>query len=149
MWERWNGDEMRGDPSMNSYNHYAYGAVAEWIYRYAAGVDTAPLDPGFHTVVLHPTFDSRLRNMDFSYDSPYGRIHSAWSIEGTTASWRVTVPPNSKAWLPVSVNNIGAYSLEGEPLTHSQKARRLDKGRESVYELPAGTYAFTVANIPR
>ena len=42
MWERWNGDQMRGDPSMNSYNHYAYGAVADWIYRYAAGVDAAP-----------------------------------------------------------------------------------------------------------
>ena len=41
-WERWNGDKMRDDPSMNSYNHYAYGAVAEWIYRYAAGVDTRP-----------------------------------------------------------------------------------------------------------
>src|SRR2546427_9263949 len=40
MWERWNGDQMRGDPSMNSYNHYAYGAVADWIYRYAAGIDT-------------------------------------------------------------------------------------------------------------
>jgi alpha-L-rhamnosidase len=41
-WERWNGDQMRNDPSMNSYNHYAYGAVAEWMYRYAAGVDTIP-----------------------------------------------------------------------------------------------------------
>ena len=39
MWERWNGDQMMGDPSMNSYNHYAYGAVAEWLYRYAAGID--------------------------------------------------------------------------------------------------------------
>lgn len=37
MWERWNGDQMRDQPEMNSYNHYAYGAVAEWIYRYAAG----------------------------------------------------------------------------------------------------------------
>ena len=38
-WERWNGDQMRGDPTMNSYNHYAYGAVADWIYRYAEGID--------------------------------------------------------------------------------------------------------------
>ena len=45
MWERWNGDQMRGDPSMNSYNHYAYGAVADWIYRYAAGVDATPPTP--------------------------------------------------------------------------------------------------------
>ena len=49
MWERWNGDQMQGDPSMNSYNHYAYGAVADWIYRYAAGIDASPLDAGFHT----------------------------------------------------------------------------------------------------
>ncbi len=45
---------------MNSYNHYAYGAVADWLYRYAAGVDATPLDAGFHTVVLHPVFDARL-----------------------------------------------------------------------------------------
>ncbi len=56
MWERWNGDQMRGDPSMNSYNHYAYGAVADWIYRYAAGIDTVASDPGFHVIRLHPNF---------------------------------------------------------------------------------------------
>jgi len=54
MWERWNGDQMMGDPSMNSYNHYAYGAVAEWLYRYAAGIDESPEDLGFHRIVLHP-----------------------------------------------------------------------------------------------
>ena len=50
MWERWNGDQMMGDPSMNSYNHYAYGAVAEWLYRYAAGIDESAEDPGFHRI---------------------------------------------------------------------------------------------------
>ena len=80
-WERWNGDQMKGDPSMNSYNHYAYGAVADWIYRYAAGVDATPLDAGFHTVVLHPVFDARLGNVDFSYPSSYGVIRSSWTIE--------------------------------------------------------------------
>ena len=54
MWERWNGDQMRGDPSMNSYNHYAYGAVADWIYRYAAGVDVLPAGAGFHTISSAP-----------------------------------------------------------------------------------------------
>jgi len=66
MWERWNRDQMRDQPEMNSYNHYAYGAVAEWIYRYAAGVDTDSKDPGFHTIFLHPHFDSRLGSADFS-----------------------------------------------------------------------------------
>jgi len=47
---------MRGDPSMNSYNHYAYGAVADWIYRYAAVSMRCPTDAGFHTIYLHPNF---------------------------------------------------------------------------------------------
>ena len=66
MWERWNGDQMRGDPSMNSYNHYAYGAVADWIYRYAAGIDASRADAGFHTIYLHPNFDARLGSLQFS-----------------------------------------------------------------------------------
>ena len=82
MWERWNGDQMRGDPSMNSYNHYAYGAVADWIYRYAGGVDATPADAGFHTIQLHPNFDRRLGSLDLSYASPYGPIQSNWAVEG-------------------------------------------------------------------
>jgi hypothetical protein len=70
MWERWNGDKMRDDPSMNSYNHYAYGAVADWIYRYAAGIDTTSADAGFHTIYLHPAFDKQLGSVEFNYSSP-------------------------------------------------------------------------------
>ncbi len=92
MWERWNGDQMKDDPSMNSYNHYAYGAVADWIYRYAAGVDATPLDAGFHTIVLHPVFDARLGSIVFDYDSAYGPIHSDWTVTGKTAAWHVSIP---------------------------------------------------------
>jgi alpha-L-rhamnosidase len=94
MWERWNGDQMKDDQSMNSYNHYAYGAVADWIYRYAAGVDAAPVDAGFHTIVLHPVFEARLGSIVFDYDSAYGPIHSDWTVTGKTAAWRVSIPPN-------------------------------------------------------
>ena len=84
MWERWNGDQMRDDPSMNSYNHYAYGAVADWIYRYAAGVDATPLDAGFHTVVLHPVFDARLGSVRFRLSHRLmAVIHSDWTVKGT------------------------------------------------------------------
>ncbi len=145
MWERWNGDQMRGDPSMNSYNHYAYGAVAEWIYRYAAGVDTWNSDPGFHTVLLHPTFDPRLAALDFQYQSPYGEVRSAWSIAGRTVSWKLTVPANTRARLPVPSNRGNAFLIDGQPLEHSPKVRALgnDNGAE-VFELPAGTYSFQV-----
>ena len=143
MWERWNGDQMRGDPSMNSYNHYAYGAVAEWIYRYAAGVDTSSSDAGFHTVFLHPTFDSRLGALDFTYQSPYGKVRSAWSTNGTKASWTVMIPPNAKARLPLASNRASSFTLEGKPLDHSPKLQlSTAEGGTEVYELSSGTYSF-------
>ena len=101
-WERWNGDEMRGDPQMNSYNHYAYGAVADWIYRYAAGVDASPLDAGFHTVVLHPVFDARLSPLKFEYASSYGEIESSWTVKGKSVEWQVTLPANTAGRLEVN-----------------------------------------------
>src|SRR3984893_16017376 len=142
-WERWNGDQMRSDPSMNSYNHYAYGAVAEWIYRYAAGLDATSSDAGFHTVYLHPTFDSRLSSLDFAYQSPYGTLRSAWSVHGTKVSWTITIPPNSKARLPLTPSEANAFSIDGEPLKHTSKLllSSSDGGTE-VYELSSGTYGF-------
>jgi alpha-L-rhamnosidase len=139
-WERWNGDRMRGDPSMNSYNHYAYGAVAEWMYRYAAGVDTVSSSPGFHTINLHPNFDARLQHLSFDYDSPYGPIHSDWRIDGGHATWNVTVPPNATAFFSPSQTNASSYLLDGAPLADSKKLHVTDT---DTFELPAGSYTFT------
>jgi alpha-L-rhamnosidase len=144
MWERWNGDQMRGDPSMNSYNHYAYGAVADWIYRYAAGVDATPLDAGFHTVVLHPVFDARLRNVSLNYDSVYGPIHSDWKVTGTTAEWHVTIPANTTGWLSLTTAEAAKYKLDGAPLSGSKLARETTRNNQSGFELAPGSYSFQV-----
>jgi alpha-L-rhamnosidase len=145
MWERWNGDQMRNDPSMNSYNHYAYGAVADWIYRYAAGIDTDPIEPGFHVIRLHPNFDRRLGSLDFSYDSSYGTIHSAWTVTGNQATWDLTIPPNASGHLPLSQEQLQKFKWNGQLLTQS-KLRALQANGEGIeYEIPAGTYQFEVA----
>jgi len=144
MWERWNGDKMKDDPSMNSYNHYAYGAVADWIYRDAAGVDTTPLDAGFHTVVLHPVFDARLGHVALDYASSYGAIHSDWTVKGTTAEWHVTIPANTTGWLNLSTTEAAKYTLEGAPLAESNAAKAVTRGQQSGYELEAGSYTFVV-----
>jgi alpha-L-rhamnosidase len=144
MWERWNGDKMKDDPSMNSYNHYAYGAVGDWIARYAAGVDATPLDAGFHTVELHPTFDARLGHIAFDYDSAYGKIHSDWTVEGTTAQWHVTLPANTTGWLRLNAEEAAKYKLEGVPLSQSKQARAVTRAGWSGFELEAGSYTFTV-----
>lgn len=143
-WERWNGDQMKNDPSMNSYNHYAYGAVADWIYRFAAGVDTTPLDAGFHSVLLHPAFDARLGFVDLSYPSSYGMIHSSWKIEGNIATWQITIPANTTGWLEVSDAQAAKYKLDGTPIGQSKLAKASQRGGQSGFELEPGAYIFTV-----
>jgi alpha-L-rhamnosidase len=147
MWERWNGDQMRDDPSMNSYNHYAYGAVADWIYRYAAGVDTTTADAGFHTIYLHPAFDAQLGSIDFTYPSPYGNIHSAWTIKNGTAIWDVTIPANTTGWLPLSTEESANYKLAGQPITQSKLVESNQQGQQRGFALPAGNYHFEVAQV--
>ena len=146
-WERWNGDTMRNDPSMNSYNHYAYGAVAEWMYRYAAGIDTTTSDSGFHTIALHPNFDARLGHLEFTYESSYGPVKSSWKVTGNTVAWQVTVPPNTTARLATASTNATAFTLDGVALGKSLKAHAEADG---MFELPAGSYSFkaTLANSP-
>lgn len=140
MWERWNGDQMISDPAMNSYNHYAYGAVADWIYRYAASIDASSEDPGFHTVVLNPHFDPRLGSLSFTYDSAYGQIHSEWVVRGSAADWRITIPANATGW--IAKERAAAFKLNGKPLVHAHLAERQLDGRAGLVLQP-GSYTFT------
>ena len=145
MWERWNGDQMKDDPSMNSYNHYAYGAVADWIYRYAAGVDTTPLDAGFHTVALHPVFDERLGSLRFDYDSSYGPIHSDWKVSGKSADWHLTLPANTTGWLALTAEEAAKYKIDGVAIKQSKLARAETRDGQSGFVLEPGQYTFSVA----
>ena len=146
MWERWNGDQKLDDPSMNSFNHYAYGAVAEWLYRYAAGIDEDPDDPGFHSIRLHPQFSSELGQMDASYESDYGVIASQWSKTGEQVAWKATIPANTKALLyfPVDAKTPILESAKDIHEAAGLKYLKSEEGRE-VYEAGAGTYSFHFA----
>jgi alpha-L-rhamnosidase len=144
MWERWNGDQMKADPSMNSYNHYAYGAVADWIYRYAAGIDASPLDAGFHTILLHPVFDARLGSVNFDYASSFGPIHSDWRVDGSTAEWHLTIPANSTGVLEVTSAEARKYKLSSLPLAESKLVKARTHDGLNGYQLPSGSYSFQV-----
>jgi len=146
MWERWNGDQMKSDPSMNSYNHYAYGAVGDWIYRYAAGIDTMAAEPGFHVISLHPNFDARLGSVDFSYESSYGTIHSAWTVKGKQATWNLTIPANSSGRLRLTAAEQVAYRVDGKALASNSKVvAAKEEGGTKSFDVPAGTYQFQIA----
>ena len=142
-WERWNGDTIRADPSMNSYNHYAYGAVAEWLYRFAAGIDTVATDPGFRTTLLHPTFDPRLGHLDLTYTSRLGPIRSAWSFAAKTGgrlTWTVTLPANGTGILATERINATLLTMNGRPMEQAGLKAGAAAGE---LLLPAGTYTFT------
>ncbi|MGC1294149.1 MAG: family 78 glycoside hydrolase catalytic domain [Alloacidobacterium sp.] len=99
-WERWNGDT--GDPSMNSYNHYAFGAVMAWVYQRAAGIDTDLAGPGFHHLTIHPHFDPALPQLHVEYDSAYGTIISDW--QQSSHRFTITIPANTTATVELPNN---------------------------------------------
>ncbi len=145
MWERWNGNQMLNDPGMNSFNHYAYGAVGEWLYRYVAGIDEDVTSPGFHQIVLHPQFDSSLGEASATYDSAYGPITSAWKIVGHKISWHVAVPPNTTALLRFPTQKSSAVLEAGKPFGHAAQFKfKSNQDGSSSYQVGSGAYNFTI-----
>jgi alpha-L-rhamnosidase len=136
-WERWNGDT--GDPAMNSYNHYAFGSVIAWVYRYSAGIDTSLSAPGFKEIVVHPHLDSRMPSARAEYDSVYGKIVSDWKGTPTGPfSLRLVVPANTTAKVFLPANAGAQITEEGKPV--ETKA----EGGASVVRVGSGTYNFEV-----
>ena len=100
VWERWNSytkDRGFGPVGMNSFNHYAYGAVLAWIYRRSAGIAADPAKPGFKNIVMAPLPSKRLGFVKAEYRSRAGLIKSAWRYEGEKWIWDFTIPEGAKA----------------------------------------------------
>ena len=100
IWERWNSymlDKGMGPRGMNSFNHYAYGCVCEWIWETAAGIASDPTQPGFKHIIMRPIPDKRLGHITAEYNSAAGLIKSAWRYEGDKWIWEFTIPEGSTA----------------------------------------------------
>lgn len=100
IWERWNSytiDEGMGPQGMNSFNHYAYGVVCQWLWESAAGIAADTAQPGFRHIVMKPLPDKRLGHLDAEYKSVAGLIKSSWKYEGDTWIWKFTVPKGATA----------------------------------------------------
>lgn len=100
IWERWNSymkDRGMGPSGMNSFNHYAYGVVCEWLWENVAGIAADPARPGFRHILMKPVPDKRLGYLEASYHSASGLIKSAWRYEGDTWIWEFTIPDGCTA----------------------------------------------------
>ena len=121
IWERWNSYTLEhgmGPRGMNSFNHYAYGCVCQWIWETAAGIAADPAQPGFRHIVMRPMPDKRLGHLEASYVSAAGLIKSDWKYDGDRWIWDFTIPEGTTATVTLPDGSApqdygpGSYHIE-------------------------------------
>ncbi|MFI2650967.1 family 78 glycoside hydrolase catalytic domain [Micromonospora fulviviridis] len=152
VWERWNSimpDGSFGDVSMNSFNHYAYGAVGDWMYRTIAGIQPDPGNPGYTHLTFAPQPGGGLTSARASYRAAQGIIGSDWSLDGRgDMRLRLTVPGNTTATVRIPAPGRNAVTEGGRPANEADGVRfvRMD-GAVAVYEIGSGSYSFAVDRV--
>lgn len=150
IWERWNSYTIAdgfGDVAMNSFNHYAYGAVGEWLYRHVAGIEADNEAYGFERVILQPTPDTRKDSempsgqehitwVKCSYESKTGEIISNWSTENGGFTYEAKTPVYAKLLLPI-VTGGDTFTING--VTHRFDEFESENGR-IIIRLAPGEY---------
>jgi len=140
IWERWDAIGPDGtiyDPDMNSYNHYAYGAVCQWLFEDVAGVHPSADGPGFSQVRLDPAILPALGQVKMWHDTRAGRLSADWRISGGRVIYTVMLPEGIRAVLPVG----GRKKLEinGKPCLKGQEEIVLNSGRHEIgFDLSGG-----------
>ena len=146
MWERWDAytiDQGIHDPGMNSFNHYAYGAIAEWLYRVVAGIDA--LAPGYKRIALRPRPGGGYTHAEAIFNSLHGKIASGWRITDEGIRYEFTVPANTSAMLELQTNDPYAV-LEGTDRATEAESVEFVKYENgfAFFELVSGNYQFLV-----
>jgi len=144
IWERWNSYTNEGGiskSSMNSFNHYAYGACSEWMFYTMLGIDTNGV--GYKEITMKPEVGHGITWAKGHYDSIRGRISSDWKNDGKTFLWEISVPVNTTAEVYFPINSTGDIT-EGGRVVPRSKFKQID-GRLMLH-VGSGTYAFAVQN---
>ncbi|NLU73643.1 family 78 glycoside hydrolase catalytic domain [Streptomyces sp. HNM0575] len=138
MWERWDAIRPDGsfqDVEMNSFNHYAYGCVGEWMYRNLGGI--APAEPGFRRTLVRPRPGGGVRRADARHDSPYGPVATSWSLDpGGRFRLTVSLPPNTTGEIWVPARQRSAVRAGGVRFLHMRDGC-------AVFDAGSGTHRFT------
>lgn len=147
VWEHWDGIKPDGSfwsPDMNSFNHYAYGAIGDWMYRVVAGLDTDEEKPGYKHAVIKPQPGGQLQFACAELKSMYGVIKSAWRIEADTMVINLTIPHNTTAAVTLPGAKIESLMENDSPIGSTDLFPRCrETGEGVVIELFSGVYTFT------
>ncbi len=150
IWERLNGytkeNGFGGNNSMNSFNHYSFGAVGEWMLGYSLGIQRDEQNPGFKHILLRPEYDptGQMTYARGYYDSMYGRIASGWKVTAKTLTYTTSIPANTTATLYLPVVSEQGVNEGGKAITSAKGVRfvKYEDGK-AIYELGSGIYTFT------
>jgi alpha-L-rhamnosidase len=153
IWERWDGIKPDGsfqDAGMNSFNHYAYGAIGDWMYRVAAGIDTATDAPGYKRVTIQPQPGGGLTHVRAALHSLYGEIASAWQLTDADFRLQVTVPANTRATVRILASELAQVTESGKKLGEAGGITSVKvEGGAAVIEVGAGQYDFVSTGLNR
>ncbi len=149
IWERWDGikpDSSFQDPSMNSFNHYAYGAIGDWIYSNIAGLQDDEDYPGYKHFTIRPLITDSLDYARFYFNSMYGTIRSEWSRKGNQIELNIAVPPNTRATIILYTSDIDTVTEGGKLLSEVfESSEVIFSGTECRISIGSGNYNFKKA----
>lgn len=145
IWERWDGQKPDGtfqDAGMNSFNHYAYGAIGDWLYRYVAGLNPDPDNPGYKHTLFMPRPGGGLTMAHAEYESVYGKLRSKWNLAEDKMIYEVEVPANTTATVLLPNAFIGDVLLNGKR-PDMKMVKSFVQAEDNVrIEIGSGKYRF-------
>jgi alpha-L-rhamnosidase len=146
VWERWDGqkpDSTFQEPSMNSFNHYAYGAIGDWMYRVVAGLSDDPSQPGYKHIVVRPQPGGGFTYAKATLVTPYGEAASGWRLDGNRLLVTAIVPTNTRATVYLPGAQLEQVREGSSTLASTLGVTRSTQtGDTVVAEVGSGTYAF-------
>jgi alpha-L-rhamnosidase len=144
IWERWDGiktDSTFQTAGMNSFNHYAYGAIGDWMYRTVAGLQEA--SPGYKEIKIAPRPGGKLTNATAELNTLYGSARSSWKIENNTFKLSVTVPVNTSATIVLPGTTPGKVKEQGVDMAKVKSISEVaTEGNDTKLKVGSGTYSF-------
>jgi alpha-L-rhamnosidase len=148
IWERWDGikpDSTFQTPSMNSYNHYSYGAIGDWMYRVVAGIDTYEDGPGYKHIRIMPHIGGGLTDVSAALQTYYGQLSSHWKLENGQLVFDVEIPSNTTAIIYIPATKADDISESGNLITTAKEIQLAGTEKEYVVlKTGSGKYHFEV-----
>ncbi len=145
IWERWDTQKPDGTiiEGMNSFNHYSYGAVGEWMYNYIGGLSIDPENPGYKHILFHPHPGGGLTSATAEFESRYGKIKSDWEITDGEFHYQVVIPANTTATVTLPQAKLENVSGDNGQLKPEllKKSKQMEDGVQ--LEMGSGTYNFS------